>query len=155
MGKKANRNYTTNLLLENIAYTFERNLDFTADGKSYWFQRNESSEVTDWPCPRKNSPRNFAKAAVAEIDAESIDATWTTQRCRYVLTSRHLKSQRSLKLQKGSQVPRDKPPCSLSRSTATLISQMNYWQFFGSATVRQTKPKCSSSHSKHLDIPVL
>lgn len=60
MGGRANENYRTNLFLENSAYTFEWNLDFTADEKSYCFQGNKHSEVTDcsWlKKKKKKSPR--------------------------------------------------------------------------------------------------
>lgn len=43
------------LLLKNITYIFEWNLDFTADEKSYYFQGNKHSEVTDCSWPRKKN----------------------------------------------------------------------------------------------------
>lgn len=75
MGGKASENYRTNLFLENSAYTFEWNHDFTADEKSYCFQGNKHSEVTDCSWLKKKK-KKITKATRAEIDAKSIDATW-------------------------------------------------------------------------------
>lgn len=132
---------------------FEWNLDFTADGRSYWFQGNEKW-WTDL-VPGKTHQEIMPKLLWQKL---MLSPLMPLELCRGADICLHpdiLKVKNSLKLQKGSHTLRYKPLCSLPHSTATSIPQMSYWQFFSSAAVRQTKPVCPSSHCKHLNIHVL